>query len=73
MGRSKLGAAAERRKSRLLLGWARRCDDPTDFLSYRARTPPLPSRFLPQGADVVEGQKLYARIFRALSSLGIRI
>ena len=24
-----------------------------------------------KGADVVEGQKLYARIFRALSSLGI--
>ncbi len=28
---------------------------------------------LVQGADIVEGQKLYARIFRALSSLGIRI
>ena len=26
-----------------------------------------------KGADVVEGQKLYARIFRALSNLGIRI
>jgi len=26
-----------------------------------------------KGADVVEGQKLYARIFRVLSNLGIRI
>lgn len=26
-----------------------------------------------QGADVVEGQKTYARIFRALSNVGIRI
>ena len=26
-----------------------------------------------KGADVVEGQKLYARIFRGLSTFGIRI
>lgn len=30
-------------------------------------------KYMDKGADVVEGQKLYARIFRALSSLGIRI
>lgn len=30
-------------------------------------------RYMDKGADVVEGQKLYARIFRALGSLGIRI
>lgn len=35
--------------------------------------PPTVRPPLPQGADIVEGQKLYARIFRALSSLGIRI
>ncbi|KAL4433766.1 hypothetical protein ABPG75_000207 [Micractinium tetrahymenae] len=30
-------------------------------------------KYMDKGSDVVEGQKLYARIFRALSSLGIRI
>ncbi|PRW20648.1 phosphate ABC transporter permease isoform A [Chlorella sorokiniana] len=30
-------------------------------------------RYMDKGTDVVEGQKLYARIFRALSNLGIRI
>ena len=33
----------------------------------------LPNRSQDKGTDVVEGQKLYARIFRALSNLGIRI
>lgn len=30
-------------------------------------------KYMDKGSDVVEGQKLYARVFRALSSFGIRI
>lgn len=43
----------------------------TNRLPAAAAAPLLPSQ--DKGADVVEGQKLYARIFRALSNLGIRI
>lgn len=39
----------------------------------RRRLSPRRSATRLQGSDVVEGRKLYARVFRALSSFGIRI
>ena len=35
--------------------------------------PALALRLLLQGSDTVEGQKGYAKVFRALATLGIRL